>query len=356
MSLRSKIISTRGASSLWISSAVWGISKLCSLTCRSGRLRNWRKWTVLVKTVSQRLKQKGECFVKIFLITFLFPLPPNQVKNNGENIHLCFICDGMVCNKHGDRNSEERINVDFSDLKSVPPPHEDVIRGIIASNNSQRIPGSEGSSVSNRNFFNPSSPPQYPALESSSQPAPLSTVDLQGTRHYASPYPESMSQQPIPNLNITESSNPASVDMHSWSQSSFSNRNPSSPSEYPASGPSSYRAPPSTVDLQSTRSQHHQGTRPYVSPWINAHANSMSAESNVRMSDQPIPNVNMTASSNLDKFPASLPRTSGLGTSPSSNPASVDTHSLSQNPDNGEIFPDLPPSYEMAMMDETDLP
>ena len=157
------------------------IGKLYSLTCRSGRLRNWRKWTVSVRTVSQRLKQKGECFVKIFLTTFLFPLPPNQVKNNGENIHLCFICDGMVCNKHGDRNSEERINVDFSDLKSVPPPHEDVIRGIIASNNSQRIPGSEGSSVSNRNFFNPSSPPQYPT----SQPAPLSIVDLQGTRPYA---------------------------------------------------------------------------------------------------------------------------------------------------------------------------
>ena len=146
----------------------------------------------------------------------------------------------------------------------------------------------------------------------------------------------------------------SAVDIHSWSL--FSNRNPKSPPEHPASGPSSYRSPLSTVDLQSTRSQHHQGTRPYASPWINAHANSMSAESNVRMSDQPIPNVNMTASSNLDKFPAPLPRTSGLGASTSSNPASVDTHSLSQNPDNGEIFPDLPPSYEMAMMDETDLP
>ena len=262
----------------------------------------------------------------------------------------------MVCNKHGDRNSEERIKVDFSDLKSVPPPHEDVIRGIIASNNSQRIPGSEGSSVSNRNFFNPSSPPQYPALESSSQAGPLPTVDLQGTRLYASPYPESMSEQPIPNLNTTDSSNPASVNMHIWSQSPVSNRNPSSPPEHPASEPSSYPAPLSIVDLQSTRSQHHQGTRPYASPGINPDTNSISAEFNVRMSDQPIPNLNITASSDLDKFPASLPRTSGLGTSTSSNPASVDTHSLSQNPDNGEIFPDLPPSYEMAMMDKTDLP
>ena len=124
-----------------------------------------------------------------------------QIENNGENIHLCFICDGMVCNNHGDRNSEQRINVNFSDSKSVPPPHEVVIRNIIASNNSQHIPGSEGSSGSNRNFFNPSSPPQYPALESSPQPAPLPSVDLQGTRPYAGPYSESMSEQLIPNLN-----------------------------------------------------------------------------------------------------------------------------------------------------------
>ena len=169
------------------------------------------------------------------------------MKNTGENIHLCFICDGMVCNKHGDRNSEQRINVDFSDSKSVPKAHEVVIRGIIASNNSQRIPGSEGSSVSNRT--NPNSPPQYPALESSPQPAPLPSVDLQGTCPYASPYPESMSEQLIPNVNITDSSNPASVNMHSWSQSSVSNRNPSSPPEHPASEPSSNRAPSSTVDL-----------------------------------------------------------------------------------------------------------
>ena len=261
----------------------------------------------------------------------------------------------MVCNNHGDRNSEQRINVNFSDSKSVPPPHEVVIRNIIASNNSQHIPGSEGSSGSNRNFFNPSSPPQYPALESSPQPAPLLSVDLQGTCPYASPYPESMSEQLIPNVNITDSSNPASVNMHSWSQSSVSNRNPSSPPEHPASEPCSYRALPSTVDLLSTRSQHQQGTHIHPSPGMNAHANSMSAESNVQMSDQPIPNLNITASSNLDKFPASLPRASGLGTSTSSNQASVDAHSLSQNPD-GEIFPDLPPSYEMAMMDETDLP
>jgi len=44
-----------------------------------------------------------------------------QVKNNGGNIHLCFICNRMVCPKHT-RNLDERILIDFSSPASVPSP------------------------------------------------------------------------------------------------------------------------------------------------------------------------------------------------------------------------------------------
>ena len=165
-----------------------------------------------------------------------------KVKNNGENIHLCFICDSMFCAKHN--SSDQMFNVDLSNPNSV------ILNNWAGEDGSQsdnsdiggftdhRRPGSipDGS-----NFF-PSDPSVSPAFDTSSPSAPLPTYTYTNT--------------PMP----------------------------------------PYTSPTNTFE------------QPPV---------------------QPMPNPHPTHGSNLN------------------------TYNLPQSSDN--LFPDLPPSYEVAMMDETDM-
>jgi len=182
----------------------------------------------------------AECFVKI--------------ENNGENIHLCFICDKMLCPKHKNSDSEERIHIDWSKPETVPLPDLGD-GGISESSDSHGFPDlQEGSPVSNRTPFNPSLPAESPGSEPSLPSVPPPSY----IRSYISGH----------NLQIPPNTDPT--------------------------------------------------IRPYV------------------FDPQPLQSIRN-------------PYT------PDDSSNQINLYNLSQNPD-GDVFPDLPPSYEVAMMDETDLP
>jgi len=171
-----------------------------------------------------------------------------KVTNNGENIHLCFICDKMVCDKHN-TNADQRINIDLFNPDSV-----------------FRIINNDGAS------------------ENGSQSSSHSEDSDMG----------------------------GFIDQRRSSirdRSNFIPSDPSvSPSAYDTSSPS---VPPPSYNPM---------IRPYTSP-TNGHT-----------FEHPPGQSNPTIGSNL--------------TSPN-------TYNLPQNSE--DIFPDLPPSYEVAMMDETDM-
>ena len=166
-----------------------------------------------------------------------------KVKNNGENIHLCFICDSMVCAKHN--SSDQMFNVDLSNPNSV-----------IVNN----WAGEDGSQSDNS--------------------------DTGG---------------------FTDQRRPGSIP-------DGSNFFPSGPSVSPAFDTSSPSAPPPTYTNTYT-----PVIQPFASP----------TNTFEQPPVQPMPNPHPTHGSNLN------------------------TYNLPQSSDN--LFPDLPPSYEVAMMDETDM-
>merc|ERR1712088_459133 len=94
-----------------------------------------------------------------------------KVKNNGDNIHLCFICDRMVCNKHNP-NPDQMFNVDLSNSQEV----------IVSEYGSQSDNSDTGGFSDQRrpsipdgsNFF-PSDPSVSPAFDTSSPSAPPPT-------------------------------------------------------------------------------------------------------------------------------------------------------------------------------------
>jgi len=161
---------------------------------------------------------------------------------------------GMLCPKHKNSDSEERIHIDWSKPETVPLPDLGD-GGISESCDSHGFPDlQEGSPVSDRTPFNPSLPAESPGSEPSLPSAPPPSY----IRSYISGH----------NLQI----------------------------------------PPNTD--------------PTISPYV------------------------------FDPQPGQ-PVTNPYTPYDSSN--QINMYNLPQNPD-GDIFPDLPPSYEVAMMDETDLP
>ena len=100
-----------------------------------------------------------------------------KVKNNGANIHLCFICNRMVCPKHN-RNPDERINIDFSNPESVTIITD--YRGSedgIPSDNSDTggFPDPRRQSIPEGSNFFPSDPSVSPTFDNSSPSAPPPT-------------------------------------------------------------------------------------------------------------------------------------------------------------------------------------
>jgi len=171
-----------------------------------------------------------------------------KVTNNGENIHLCFICDKMVCDKHN-TNPDQRINIDLFNPDTV---------FLIINNDGASENGSQSSSHSE-----------------DSEAGGFSDQRRSSIRD----------------------------------RSDFSPSEPSvSPSAYDTSPPS---APPPTYNPM---------IRPYTSP-TNGHT-----------FENPPGQPNPTIGSNL---------------------TSLNAYNLPQNSE--DMFPDLPPSYEVAMMDETDM-
>jgi len=174
-----------------------------------------------------------------------------KVTNNGENIHLCFICDRMICDKHN-RNPDQRIDIDLFNPDWLP----------IIINEGGSENGSQNSSHSE------------------------------------------------------DSDTGGFID-----QRRSSNFSPSDPSISPAYHTSSPSAPPPTYG-----SGYNPMIRPYTSP-TNGHTFE-------HPPGQPMPNPHTTNGSNL---------------------TSLNTYNLPQVQQSEDLFPDLPPSYEVAMMDETDM-
>jgi len=130
-----------------------------------------------------------------------------KVKNNGENVHLCFICDMMVCPKHN-RNPEERINIDFSNPESVT-----IITDYRGSEDGSRnensgFPDPRRQSIAEGSNFFPSDPSVSPTFDNSSPSAP----PTYGSNHspmicpYASPsntseHPPELNPHNPPNVN-----------------------------------------------------------------------------------------------------------------------------------------------------------
>jgi len=193
-----------------------------------------------------------------------------KVTNNGENIHLCFICDKMVCDKHS-TNPDQRINIDLFNPDTVSL----IINDGASEDGSQNSSNSEDSgsggfsdqrrsSIGDRSNFSPSDISVFPVYDQ-----------------------RRSSIRDRPNFSLSDPS--------------------VSPSAYDTSPPS---APPPSYNPM---------IRPYTSP------------TNGRTFEHP-PNPHPTIGSNLTSF---------------------NTYNLPQNSE--DIFPDLPPSYEVAMMDETDM-
>ena len=179
-----------------------------------------------------------------------------KVTNNGENIHLCFICDRMVCDKHN-RNPDQRINIDLSNPESV-----------------SLIINDEGN--------------------------------------------EDGSQSPSPSDNSDTGGVPDRIRSLMRDRSDFFPSDPSVSPDYDTSSPS---APPPTYG---------SGYNPMIRPYANP-----------------------TRAPTFEHPPLPMPMPNPRTTTNGSDLTSVNISNLPQQSD--DLFPDLPPSYEVAMMDETDM-
>lgn len=202
-----------------------------------------------------------------------------EVKNNGSNIHLCFTCDRMVCDKHNS-NPGQRINIDMSNPESVRLAIND------------RVNEDPGSILNDTGGF---------------------------------PDQRRSSISPFPDLPRT--------------------------SPFPPTVPSSFPVPP----RQSNSSSYNLSSRPYTRP------TDVIYSTDLLQPGHQMPNAYTTNGSNVishNTFNSTYQHQACHSmpnpyTTDGSNLSSLNTYNLNQNTE--DVFPDLPPSYEVAMMDETNV-
>ena len=220
-----------------------------------------------------------------------------KVKNNGSNIHLCFTCDRMVCDKHNS-NPGQRINIDMSNPESVRLAIND------------RVNEDPGSTLTDTGGF----PDQR---RSSISPFP----DLPRT----SPFPPTVpSSFPVP----PPQSN--------------------SPSYNLSSRP--YTRPTDVLYSTDLLQPGHQMPNAYTTNGSNVISHNTFNGTYQHQACHPMPNPYTTNGSNLTSHNS---RNQHQHRQPTGDGSNLNTYNLNQNTE--DVFPDLPPSYEVAMMDETDV-
>ena len=154
------------------------------------------------------------------------------MQNNGSNIHLCFTCNKMVCDKHNP-NPVERINIDMLNPQSVPVPinvrvNDDGDPGSTQNENSDSsgFPDQRRSSITDRSPFFPTDRSTSPFHDSPPPSAPPPTCSS-GYNPMIRPYATSPTNafehqpgQPTQNTYTADGSNLSSHNNYNLDQNS----------------------------------------------------------------------------------------------------------------------------------------